>query len=543
MADGYKNTVPLGQIGTGSAYVLGPNMALQKWMGDIDQQRNMRMQADQHNASINRSNYNAFNQRLSQIKPSSGMYRDDVNELISQHVNEGARLMSQGINPYSPDYTNPDAVKASQEFIQREHLIETTQSLLQDYAKAKDYAIKEYNKNPESFDYDEYLNILNFEKNNTIRDIIEGRAELPYLKKAFNMGDFVSKNVGVPSTTVEQYQRGEDGVDRKVTVKEPDIARLRDNIMNSFQGGQGANYLNRKLREAGIDGDVSGIMGTTDVEEIRQRLDEDFRAPAEGNQVGHLIASGRIPSLDSPEYEQFLDDSVKEQLRAEQVAARVFNQAARTALAQSDSSYKVEPTFDLIKEADRQKAAKQRDQRHYMAVTRHNERNQSGSNDDFSYIGDSTVPIGNSYDKNQGSVTAKGTINLNNTKVDMTGGGIYNLDTREKEEDSPSISASLINMGEYPFDKKTGRLLDDEEVKTNKNVEYRKMIQAKAVSNGIESNVLIPASKAPAALSGKKQEIVNEFLRRPATKVNQDKKDDRQNTVKASEQTLNLFKK
>lgn len=382
MADGYKNTVPLGQVGTGSAYVLGPNMALQRWMGDIDQQKNMKMQADQHNASINRANYSAFNQRLSQIKPSSGMYRDDVNELISEHVNEGARLMSEGINPYAPDYNNQDAVKASQEFIQREQNIQVTQSLVQDYAKAKDEAIKEYNKNPTSFDVDEYLNILNFEKNNTITDIIAGRAEVPRLKKAFDVGSFVKNNVGTPKTTNISYA-STDGGDFQVTVTEPDFNQLFQNVKYSMSSGEGRNYMNQQLRDAGIDGDASGIIGTTDVEEIRQRLDENYRTPAEGNQVGHLIASGRIPSLDSPEYEQFLDDSVKEQLKAEQVAARVFNQVARTALAQSDSSYKVEPTFDLIKEADRQKAAKQRDGRYAMAVTKHNERKSASPPDEL----------------------------------------------------------------------------------------------------------------------------------------------------------------
>ncbi len=530
MANGYKNTVPLGQVGTGSAYVLGPNMALQKWMGDIDQQRNMRMQADQHNASINRSNYDAFNKRLSEIKPSSGMYRDDVNELISQHINEGARLMSQGINPYSVDYSNPDAVKASQEFIQRGHLIETTQSLLEDYAKAKDEALKEYGKNPESFDYDEYLNILNFEKNNTIADIIEGRAELPRLKKAFNMGDFVSKNVGVPSSTVEGYQRGEDGVDRKVTVKQPDFARLRDNIVNSFRGGQGANYLTRKLREAGFNGDASGIMGTTDVEEIRQRLDEDFRTPAEGNQAGQLIASGRIPSLDSPEYEQFLDDSVKEQLRAEQVAAQVFNQAARTALGQSDSSYKVEATFDLIKEADRQKAARQRDHRYSMAVTRHNERNSTSPQDElrsrdleFSFGDGQSTTI---TDFSGLYIPAKSIVG--STAISRETGLPVKIDNTEKYETS--------GVGLVPINSRTGALTNDNDpdaVRKPMAIVTRKY---NVGGNSFTEEFLVDVEELPYNQTKQNESYIN-ALRKKANK-----QDDRPTTVKASEQTLNLFK-
>lgn len=530
MADGYKNTVPLGQIGTGSAYVLGPNMALQRWMGDIDQQRNMRMQADQHNASINRSNYDAFNKRLSQIKPSSGMYRDDVNELISQHVNEGARLMSQGINPYSPDYTNQDAVKASREFIQREQLIEATQSLLQDYAKAKDDAIKEYNKNPQSFDYDEYLNILNFEKNNTIADIIEGRASMPHLKKSFDMGSFVKSNIGTPKTTSARYEKGEDGRDYLVEESGVNAEQLLNNVVNSFKGGQGANYLNRQLRDAGSSRDALDIIGTLDDNELREIIDQELRTPKPGNRVANLILEGVIPSFNSPEYERFLDAEVAEQLHAEQVASRVFNQAAQVALGQADSSVKVSPTFDLVRESDRQKAAKQRDHRYAMAVTAHNERNSTSPQDnlrsrdlDYSFGDGQSTTI---TDFSGLHIPAKSIVG--STAISRETGLPVKIDNTEKYETS--------GVGLVPINSRTGALTNDNDpdaVRKPMAIVTRKY---NVGGNSFTEEFLVDVEELPYNQTQQNASYID-ALRKKANK-----KDGRQNNVKASEQTLKLFR-
>lgn len=542
MANGYKNTVPLGQVGTGAAYVLGPNMALQQWMGNVQQDQGMRLQAEQRNADINRRNFDAFNQRMAGLQTQSRMYRDDLNELLAGIVDEGAQMMSQGENPFSPDYNNPDSIQKSQNFLREVSAYEAAKSTVEQYETARNTAMKNWQDKPDDFDYDSFLEIAEFEKNNTIADIIQGRAELPSLRRAFDMSGFVSKNVGVPSTTVEEYQKGEDGVDRKVTVKEPDIARLRDNIVNSFRGGQGANYLTRQLRQAGIEGDASGIMGTTDVEEIREMLDENFRTPAEGNQVGQLIASGQIPSLNSPEYEQFLNDSVTEQLRAEQVAARVFNQAAQVALGAADTSYTVTPTFDLEREARARRADQRAAQSSAREQVRFNER-QVGDDSGVNYEGDLSVPVGSESRDNIGTVTARNAISLHNSSVNLTGGGAYNLRTRGEQRDSPSISGQIVNLGEYPFDAQ-GNLLDDSQVASATNVEYRKMAHIREGTGSLTSDLLVPADRIPVnSLSKDKRGVVNSFLGSGEPKSSTaPAQSATRSQIKASEQTLNLFR-
>lgn len=351
MANGHRNTVPLGQVGTGAAYVLGPNLALQQWMGNVQQQQNIRLQAEQHNAQINRQNYDAFNRQLSQLQPSSGMFSSDINSLIAEHVNKGAELMSRGVNPYAPDYSNPDAVTESQNFLQEENYIKSAQGLLQQYEKQRSDALKEYNKDPTAFDYESFMSLMEFEKNNTVADVISGVATLPNLERTFDMGSFVKNNIGVPKTSAARYERGDDGRDYLVKESGVDAERLLENVVSSFKTGRGANYLNQQLRLAGIDGDASGIIGTVDPEELRVIIDQELRSPYPGNPVANLILEGSIPSFNSPEYERFLDAAVTEQLRAEQVASRVFNQAAQAALGQAGSSVEVSPTWDLVKEA------------------------------------------------------------------------------------------------------------------------------------------------------------------------------------------------
>lgn len=530
MANGYRNTVPLGQVGTGAAYVLGPNMALQQWMGNVQQEQGMRLQAEQRNADINRRNFDAFNQRMAGLQTQSRMYRDDLNELLAGIVNEGAQMMAQGENPFSPDYNNPESIQRSQNFLREVSAYEAAKSTVEQYEAARNTAMKNWQEKPDEFDYDSFLEIAEFEKNNTIADIIEGRAQLPSLQRTFDMSGFVSKNVGVPSTTVEQYQRGEDGVDRKVTVKEPDIVRLRDNIVNSFRGGQGANYLTRQLRQAGIDGDASGIMGTTDVEEIRESLDEYFRTPAEGNPVGQLIASGQIPSLNSPEYEQFLNDAVTEQLRAEQVAARVFNQAAQVALGAADTSYTVTPTFDLEREARARRADQRAAQASARSQAEFNERQTGGTP---GLRARAAVPF--TYGDGKETVLSE-FANVDIPPRSMVGTQAINRETGMPQAIESTDQYRTAGIGLAPIDPLTGGLADANDPNAQQKPIALVTRNYQVGGNTFTEEFLVDLDMVPFNLKKQDEAYVNELRRKVSEGT------PRSTNVRASEQTLNLFR-
>lgn len=549
MANGYTNTVPLGQVGTGAAYVLGPNMALQQWMGAV-QQDNQQRQVERRDAKRQQqANFRDFNQRMAQFQPSSSMYRDDVNELLSQHMQKGAALMAQGKNPYNPNYNDPEAIRESQEFLKEENNIKVVQSVIADTAKQRDAYLKEWNDDKNAFDYESYLRIQNFEQENSIADLIEGRAQIPGLERSFDMGSFVKSNVPTPSVQIQDYERDEkgkiklnpDGTSVLRSENQPDIEKITDNVMTAFQSGSGRNYLNRKLREAGVQGDATGLIGSTDEDEVRQQLDEWYRSPAPGNPAGELIYEGRIPALDTPEYERFLDDSVREQLRAERAAFPVLNQAVQRAVGAVDPKMSMKANFDYQKELSRQNREKRDAARLALAQSNARRRASSGSSDrDVTYSGDDLVPVGSDSRGNAGMVPVQNGINFYNTAVTMTGGGAYNMNRRENQRDTPSISGQLVKLGEYPFDRSTGLLLSEEEASTNPNVEYRKMAQVRQSDGGVTSDLLVPASKIPSTLPASKQKIVNDFLSRrsqqtqtrPSTGTN----------IKASQSTIDLFK-
>jgi len=112
MAD--YNSVPLGQAGTGEAFVLGNSQSANRLLNTIDYNQ----QIDKQNQALQLQQA----QRLAQdwqknaLKVDGGLYwQPEFDQRVQEHLKKGMQLKSMGIDPYSYN-PNPQANQISQEY-------------------------------------------------------------------------------------------------------------------------------------------------------------------------------------------------------------------------------------------------------------------------------------------------------------------------------------------------------------------------------------------------------------------------------------------
>lgn len=130
------NTVPLGQAGTGNAFILGESQAANRFLSD--QARNQAMAYQTALARQQQAQKDAALFAKNQLKLKGGtLWQEDISKLAQQDLNEGVALMQSGINPNAIDWNNPDAVEKAQAFnLRRQDIIAKSEArdLLQKHA-------------------------------------------------------------------------------------------------------------------------------------------------------------------------------------------------------------------------------------------------------------------------------------------------------------------------------------------------------------------------------------------------------------------------
>lgn len=355
MATGYNNTVPLGQEGTGAAQILGPNRALQYALGKMQRDQDRLYQQQEQYQQRQRAYGDQFQKTLFEMNElaNSPMFQGDFAALTNNLVKQGAELRAQGINPYNPNQT-PESMQAVQQWTSDMNKIKQAKTLVDNIYAERKSLVNKYNSNPSSYDFDEYTKIKDFEKNFNLQDVVEGRAQLPALSEIYDIGKGLTTKYG------EVYTQGSvmdtdptTGQPIRREVREADKPRIAQIINSEFTSGTpAANEVNRRLRnQFGEGASMSGLLGTTDKDQIRSVLDAEFRNnTSESNPVVELMARGKVPSLGSEEYNRFLDDAVNEQLKAERILDDAKQQAANSLIGKVNTKDTWKFDFSLQRE-------------------------------------------------------------------------------------------------------------------------------------------------------------------------------------------------
>lgn len=344
------NTVPQGQVGTGAAQVLQPNRALDNWIADSKVNAERLRTEQKQFAQKSQAEAQQMNKYLQDIQNMdiSPMYRADIQNLGKSLVDRGAQLKAAGLNPWSVGGT-PEQQVVLKQFNEDATKIKQASSILKSIDKMREHDLQLYQKDPTSYDPDEFKAQFNFEKENSLEDLVAGNVTFPRLSKLYN----IQEAIGKIKAPVKEYQeiRKEGGFDYQYDIKEPDVEKVSSLVENFYAPGTPAyREIDRQMKKKFGDG-MDNVYNTTDRTEVKRLLRDAYLSNTPDNPIIEEMRTGNVPSLDSPQFETYLDKKVTEQLEKEKYLAnekeKSFNQIRDSAGGKVDRKLYTEMDREL----------------------------------------------------------------------------------------------------------------------------------------------------------------------------------------------------
>lgn len=506
MANGYSNSVPLGQEGTGAAQILGPNKALQFFLNKNEREQSRLLGEQQQYQQRKQAENSQFQSTLFEMNElaNTPMFQEDFQKITNGLVKQGGELMSKGINPYSTNM-NPESRAAVQQWQSEINKVKQAKTIVDNLYKERQAAVKKYTDNSASFDFDDFAKLKDFEKNNTLEDILSGSASLPQLTEIQDVGQNLIKKYG------EVYSQGivadvdAQGFPIRREVKEADKPRIEMIVNNEFlPGTPNAAEVDRRLRkDFGPQASVSGLLGITDRDEIKRILDAEFRTPSDFNPVAELMAAGKIKKIGDAGYEEFLNTAVDEQLKAENILDAAKQQGANALVGKVNTkdSWK----FDFSKRNQQLKeqaaarsaaSAQQSQYKKSLEISKLKKDLSEGS--EPVNISDVTIKT-----KNNTNITMAGATSGSTTEFEYNPTSkSYNVDD-QKNDLNKRESAKLLGVGVVAIDKNTGIVYpgDPRDYIGNPNAVFESRAQVRATVKKGKSNEKVDFLEDPSVIS------------------------------------------
>lgn len=495
MATQWNNTVPLGQAGTGAAYVL-PRSSAAANFGQQLQYYDQRRQIDEERRRREAQRV-ANSYRENMLTASSGrLWANEIGKMEQDHIRQGMQYRAQGWDVYNPDPNNAEQLNASQQYLQDRARIES----IRGYRANLEKQYIDLQKTLEKADIGEYnpadiQKLHDFVSGNTLSDLYEQNAALPSVRKRFDPSSVLPQTATTTDNTTfgNNMRRREIAIDEQATA-----ASVLASIANAPGGREYLNELTGGINPSTL------LSIPNNREEIRAQILKDYQGDP---QLRERLATSPTPVVpDSPALDRWVDEQADRLYQAKQRFQPQFDSWMSQVTGGTKTGITETPDYAAANYSERIRSRQLAERREARLA---NEAKSSGS--DATYIGATSIPAGRESSGNQGTVPIRDAINLANATVAVTGGEAYNLDSRSPERDTPSISGQIVNLGEYPFDA-SGNVVDETGISAAP-VTWRKMALIRQTDGGITKNILVPANKIPATLSGNKQKMVNEFLK------------------------------
>lgn len=264
----FNNDVPLGQAGTGAAYVLGPSRAVGSFVNDIDRlneqqfqqnllkQRQLQQQREQQAAAMAK----AFQQN--QIDTAGGYnWQPEISKMAQSVVDKGNSLMQRGINPYNYNHTDPAISAEVQDYNRQRQAALNSVQFRKDFQPRISQLFGKINENTDP----QFVAELNQYVNTPIADIMSKNIQMPQYRDRFNYNEFLQK---VPSVS-KQETYVKNG--QKIDVKGPNTAQNKANLEAAIANDPQA--LSELQRTIGVPLDM--VASTPDYDKEYQ-FNEDY---------------------------------------------------------------------------------------------------------------------------------------------------------------------------------------------------------------------------------------------------------------------------
>jgi hypothetical protein len=308
MAD--YNSVPLGQSGTGAAFVLGQSQAANQLLDTID--NNQKVQAQQQLFDKQQAQQIAKSYQDNLFKAKNGqLFSDELRDLTNKHINQGIEYKKQGWDIYNPDPNNPQQMQAYQQYVtdrnRLTNLYDTREAIEKPYLEQQSEISK---AGAGIFDPESIAKQHDFVTKNRLQDILANSMQLPYVSKSFDPNSVISKVT--PSQYGDEYVLG----NKKYKTVKSLVPETTKSLINQWQNTLGApEYIFKKTGGYSIS-DLKNMPNSR--EAIVQGLEEDW--DGDRNFRSELAKPPyNIKEKNSIEFKKFVNEKADKDWNAKQI--------------------------------------------------------------------------------------------------------------------------------------------------------------------------------------------------------------------------------
>lgn len=291
------NTVPLGQAGTGAAFVLQPSQAAQQLQQTLEY--NQQIAQREQLLKQQQAQQLANSWKTNQLKVDGGLYwQPEFNKRYQDHLQKGIQLRQMGVDPFNYNPSDPTQAKIAENYLlERQQILQDTQNrkALEENVQKQFGLLK---GNPNNF-YASDIQALNDYVSKPFSEA--SQAQVPTLTERFNPNTVLSK--------VTPAQVGSEVVVGNKRIKS--VKALPEETRTAIVSA----YKNDPASERWVNEMTGGVGFTIDeLERVPKSLDR-IKAEVERNYKGNpqlrteLAKQGITPNSDA--YKQYVDQQTQ----------------------------------------------------------------------------------------------------------------------------------------------------------------------------------------------------------------------------------------
>lgn len=470
-----NNTVPLGQAGTGSAFVLGENQALDRYLRNEDYNAQV---ARQSALLAQRAKAEADQQKLADytknaLNVKAGLVFRDVDDQAKAVIEKGKELYQRGINPWQPYTGNDPNVRSEVEDLQRQRLM--TEANAERREALQPLLLKEMT----SYDPSKHTR--------SSFDRLNKYTRLP-ASEAFTQAPPTLQPKLQPNLVLDKVKLGKVGTDlvvgnRRIKKEGLDYNTARGAIVDQFKNEAALDdFLQEDLGITGYTVDSLEKLPKT-FEGIKELSMKEYR----GNPEFRTQLAFQLGIVSPEQFEKVATEKAIEAYDAKQKYENFMDRATKSKLVELGSSYSNTP--DTTAE---DQAIKRRNQ-----DLKEQEANGSGS------TAEEPIDIELPYNKGKAKTIAEGYVPLSVSKKNFAGIEAIDLKTGKPV---PALRSSndyeIVGLGNFPIIKAgnyAGSVSQPEYAsgRGKDNVVKKPFIQVQQTVEGVTRDFLVPYSKLP----------------------------------------------
>lgn len=354
MAEDY-NSVPLGQAGTGAAFVLGQSQAANQFVQD--QARNQQIAYQNALAQQKAAAQKAALWQQNALKVEGGLYwKPEFDKMYQNHIDEGIKLRQEGINPWSYNPNDPSQANKASDYLLKEAQIlsDTKNRKATETELAKRF--QAFQTNPGKYEQEDIETLNNF------INIPYSQAKdmpIPNLREAFNVDrDLVAKLN--PVTFQKSNVVGNTKVDEKRMLVEPTKRNIEALIGDSDSGKRWIK------RQTGLTTSEANNIPNT-FEDNKKDLLKQYKGDP---QLREQLAAQYGIIGEGQELDDLINQQALQRTQQKQAYNSVINQYTELARAKANEFLKTNPDYTLSREARAARNEGRADRRLAMAEAR-----------------------------------------------------------------------------------------------------------------------------------------------------------------------------